>query len=106
MDLIDTTFVPSNLFQCFAQNTDMVKSEGRDTSGNGSRDNVRTVIGSTHTNFEYSCINVFAQKGVEGKNGQKSKITRHKGCGFKLSLSIQLKKVDVQTAKTHSCVFL
>lgn len=64
----------------------MVKTEGRDASDDGSRDNVRTVISSAQTDFEYSCIDFFAQKHMVGNKGQKSEITRHKGCGFKLSL--------------------
>ena len=52
------TFLPCNLPNRLPEHTNVVNTKRGDSCDNGPRDDVGTIVGATHANFEYSSIDL------------------------------------------------
>lgn len=64
----------------------MIKSESRNTSDNGFRNDIGAVISSAYADFKNRSINFELEEDMIGQQGYESKVARLRGSGVVLLL--------------------
>jgi len=102
--LENTPFLPCNLFNGFSQYTDVIDPQWCYASNDGSRDNIRTVIGASDSNLQNRRVHAVLQEDVESHQGQKPKISWHWSCRRRL-LKNYILFISIKFEGTHSLTF-